>query len=265
MTTLVIARQAGCLHALEAWMRADKSSDYVRTYDDKLTGIDRVVVGTSCLPLEEQDLLVLAKSKGIPTVAYVDGPYSVPVRFPKAYPDIIWVSDKITMQACINELPVNCYMQIMPPYLKREMTKGHQLKILFLSQPIKEAMAEVNKDYGYDEYQAFNNMLTYLKDVETDKVLKIRYHPREVKAYDCNKYAKLVQSVNYRMGVGQSVDVNNSDLAQDILWADWVVGMDTPAMHLAVALGKRVLCAIPHGLKMKSEDREIQYIYDIRE
>lgn len=264
MTTLVIAHEAGCVHALEAWMRADQSSDYVRDYDTALTGIDKVVVGTSAVSHEEQNVLALAKAKGIPTIAYVDGPYSIPERFTKVYPDIIWVSDSITMQACINELPVNVYAQILPAYYQQEfIDKGPGLKVLFLSQPIEIAMKEVNKDYGYTEYEALKTLISYLNEKPKGH-LKIRYHPREIKSYSCHKFNRILDLLNPSFKTSHSVDVTNQTLAADIQWADWVVGMDTPAMAIAVSLGKRVLCSIPNNLKMKSEDKDIQYIYDIR-
>jgi hypothetical protein len=66
--------------------------------------------------------------------------------------------------------------------------------------------------------------------------LRLRTHPAEPP----DKYAAEIAEFGLELSAGRS-------LAQDLAWADTVVGCDTMAMAVALAAGRRVISVIPPG------------------
>jgi hypothetical protein len=119
-----------------------------------------------------------------------------------------------------------------------------RLKILYLADSMAErpeheyGRAEV---MGFTEFTALDNFLSGVQRLALPAPLgevRIRPHPVEpLGKYDSVMMAFPDLPVTLSRG---------TSLAEDCVWADWVVGLFSTAMAVGLLCGRRVFCAIPN-------------------
>lgn len=182
----------------------------------------------------------LAQAKRVTT--YLDNWNHYPQRFirngVKIQPNILWVSDSIAQGKAILEFPDtpvilqrNYYLdsirEICAGLTKSSIKQSVKRNILYLTEPISEVQNHnsiLKKFTEYDALQQFLNEFNSCRDLELN--LRIRLHPSEKQ----EKYSHLVMDI-------EEISSKSRDLAVDLAWSDYVIGVDTYAMHVAGQLG----------------------------
>jgi hypothetical protein len=106
--------------------------------------------------------------------------------------------------------------------------------VLYVTEPTSAAAEAVTGDprgWGYTETEALERYLE-----QAPGPVRLRPHPSEPP----EKYAGLVERHGLELSAG-------APLAEDLAWADTVVGCDSMAMVVGLLAGRRVICAIPPG------------------
>ena len=182
----------------------------------------------------------LANSKKVTT--YLDNWNNFSERFirkgEKVLPDILWVSDSIAQQKATLEFPNTPIILQRNYYLDsirescagftKSVTKHNlQTNILYLTEPILEVQNYSSIPKKFTEYDALEQFLNEYKSCgDLDLNLRIRLHPSEKQG----KYSRLIMNI-------EKIKSNSKDLAVDLAWADFVIGVDTYAMYVAGQLG----------------------------
>lgn len=182
----------------------------------------------------------LANSKRVTT--YLDNWNNYPERFirngVKLQPSIMWVSDSIAQEKAILEFPDtpvilqrNFYLDSIREICSRPTTSAPihnvQRNILYLTEPISEVQNFHSSPRNFTEYDALQQFLdeyNSCRDLELN--LRIRLHPSEKP----KKYSHLVINL-------EKIQSKSSELAIDLAWSDFVIGVDTYAMYVAGQLG----------------------------
>ena len=179
-----------------------------------------------------------AREAGVRSAVWLDHWVNYPERF-DLLPDELWVSDEHAARIARETVPGPPVIVQGNPYLEDaaaeiralEGPRGPLERVLYVTEPTSELAERLTGDpfaWGYDERDALRRYLELAPPAE----LRVRRHPAEPP----EKYA----------GFGVELSTGTS-LAEDIAWADTVVGCDTMAMVVALAAGRRVLSAIPPG------------------
>tara|TARA_Y100001968_G_C19442894_1_gene763573 strand:+ start:2865 stop:3782 length:918 start_codon:yes stop_codon:yes gene_type:complete len=186
-------------------------------------------------------------------------------------PNEIWVCDKYALDIASRSFPDMKLKLIKNPYLeslkkriksvKRKSNKIKNRRVLYVCEPIAEHSQIQYGDQnflGYDENSAiryfFENI--NLLNIDFDKIL-IRPHPSE--SVDKYKWVK---------GEFRNFDISieaESELLEEIVNSEIVVGCESMAMVVALEVNKRVFtsippngreCVLPHK-SIKSMSKEI--------
>jgi hypothetical protein len=182
----------------------------------------------------------LANSKRVTT--YLDNWNNYPERFirngVKIQPSILWVSDSIAQEKATIEFPDipvvlqrNYYLDSIREICAKVVTPATihkvQRNILYLTEPISEVQTFNSIPRKFTEYDALQQFLSeYYSCRDLELNLRIRLHPSEKP----EKYSHLVTHID-------EIKSKSSDLAVDLAWSDFVIGVDTYAMHVAGQLG----------------------------
>lgn len=210
-----------------------------------LGGIDFVLCGSSRAATLERRAVRRARSAGVRCAVWLDHWVNYPMRFEldgvSVLPDEVWVCDEHAAALARAGLPGADVRLKGNPYLadfaaevharERESRSGvvDAERILYVTEPNAVATE------GLEKY------LRYLARREGGEVeLRLRTHPAEAP----DKYDILLD--RHAAGLKHEVSAD-ATLAQDVAWADTVVGLDTMAMFAAVHAGRRVMSALPPG------------------
>jgi hypothetical protein len=185
-----------------------------------------------------------AKSKGIYSIAVLDHWVNYESRFIRdgitILPDEIWVVDEYAEARAKVAFPDVIVIKQEDYFARRQLQKigpvseSNPSAILYLLEPIRS-------DWGRSEpgeFQAlkyFFEQLPYLQ-LPTNIEILLRLHPSE----EPEKYAHFLsqkQRIPIRIAEG--------DLASAISKVRWVAGVQTYAMTLALAAGRRVFSSLP--------------------
>jgi len=163
-------------------------------------------------------------------------------------PSEIWVSDKDALLLVREIFPtvpvsvkVNYYIRDMKLKFdsKRisdeEVKRSKKTNILYLSEPISRQGEDEGGRFKFDEFDALTNFLAQMQlrgDPESN--LRLRMHPSEQN----DKYDRLGKNDAYSIS-------DNSELIDDLVWADMVFGVDTYAMYISTNLGIPTYCSAP--------------------
>lgn len=215
-----------------------------------LYGANAMLSGTGWASDVEHEARRRAKSFGITTVAAIDHWVNYSDRFIRqeclVLPDQIWVADReaeIEARRCfpnvqIQKLP-NLYLENLVLEVERYNPMPAQRdpkRILYVLEPIREQW-KASEQPG--EYQA----LTYFLDnlaalgVTSQAQIQLRPHPSDPpgKYNDWPaRYPKLDMRVE-----------SSGQLAEQIGWADWVVGCETFALVIALSAKRIAISSLP--------------------
>lgn len=181
----------------------------------------------------------------VPSVYVLDFWSGYRARFSKegedlAYlPSAICVMDELARQEMLTvgfedawiHVTGNPHTEHFTEGITREHEDSHEL--LFISQPVREAGDE---KYGFDEYIVLEHLIRAVETLPEQFRFFIRLHPRD----DSHKYDEYV---NERVSMSPA-----SSLEEALSTAGLVIGMFSPVLIQAAAVGKRVLSYEP-GLK----------------
>ncbi len=208
-----------------------------------LEGFELVVCGSSVSSELEKRAVRAARAAGVRCAVWLDHWVNYPPRFvldgEVVLPDELWVTDEHAERLALETVPGPPVRVRGNPYLEDaaaeiralERPHGDGERILYVSEPTSVAAERATGDalgWGYEERAALRG---YLEACRPERV-RLRTHPSE----PAEKYAEF--------GLERS---EGRTLAEDIAWADTVVGCDTMAMAVALTAGKRVVSVIPSG------------------
>lgn len=238
--------------------------DYFSEVISSDRAFSKVVTGTSWSSDLEKRVRSWARLKKIRTETFLDAWVNYRVRFEVngklELPDEIFVYDEKAKELAARDLPGAFVSIVDNPHwedvlnevrawesgVKSEARseKNSKIRLLFVSQPISDVAKRITgkeDGYGYTEFSALTAFVEWLKPRLSEvEEFRLRVHPSETKT----KYDSYFNAYFPDLNVSIS---SNEDLTRDLAWADWVVGMDTMAMVLALKTNKKVFSCIPAG------------------
>jgi hypothetical protein len=235
--------------ALSLWLKAFPDSK-ISTILDSLSDAKLLISGTGWQSSLEHEARKLARNLGIKSVAVIDHWTNYCDRFirdgEKVLPDEIWVTDADAQKIAEITFPNLKIVQLPNLYLdrlvqevsaqNRDVGKQYDHNLLYVLEPIRQAW---NTSEQLGEFQALDFFVKNLACLQLgDKLsIRIRPHPSD----PIGKYDQWLQSQK-----SPRISLDNSlSLAEAIAWSDVVVGCQTYAMVVAIALGKPVISSIP--------------------
>lgn len=158
--------------------------------------------------------------------------------------DEIWVTDTYAYELAKQQHPNisvlkknNVYLEQSKAAIIQKSAKLITTKQLFLMEPIRQPWYKNQQELG--EFLAFKFFIKnrHLLGLADEKNIMIRPHPSDEEA----KYQQL-QSLFPLMNIEIS---KNTHLFDDIAQSNWVFGMQSYAMVIALAAGKTVVSCLP--------------------
>jgi hypothetical protein len=209
-----------------------------------LDGVAFVLCGSSGAAALERRAVRRARSAAVRCAVWLDHWTNYAMRFELdgelVLPDEVWVSDEHAAALARGELPDADVRLKGNPYLEdfadevralehaSRSGDGHCERILYVTEPTTVATAALETYLRY--------LAQLLRGGEVE--LRIRTHPAEPP----DKYDVLRERHAADLRPELSAE---STLAQDVAWADTVVGCDTMAMFAALQAGRRVVSVLP--------------------
>lgn len=237
--------------ALALWRAAFPDRPVRDSIDAALDGAATLISGTGWATTLEHDARIAAARRGIRSLAVLDHWTNYAARFERdgvtCLPDGLIVSDRWAKDLAAQLFP-NIPVALWPNrYLEAQLAEIAPVPeagdVLYICEPARS-------DWGRNisgEYQAINFFLQHrgLLGVSDNCRVRLRPHPSE----EPGKYDALV-AVNGYLALDDS-----PTLASSINKSELVVGMNSAAMVVALASGRRVAstlpgwapaCALPH-------------------
>jgi hypothetical protein len=277
---LVVAHDAGGAEIVSAWLRrhldewdselvldgpavaifARKLGDRLPRHGDlpALDGVSLVLCGSSATAPLERRAVRAARAAGVRCAVWLDHWTNYVLRFTAVdglvLPDEVWVADEYAAVLARAELPGADIRLKGNPYLEDFAAEVSRLedrrgvgaaaveRILYVTEPISAAAERATGDpdgWGYTEFDALRRYLAELAGREGAPVeLRLRAHPSEPPA----KYDGVLSEADGRIVMRAA---SGASLAEDVAWADTVVGCDTMALVAALAAGRRAISVLP--------------------
>lgn len=220
----------------------------IKRHDIDVNHYDLILTSTSCAKTAlEREVIRAARRQNIRVISALDHWTNYRLRFlcvDNIYlPDEIWVFDEFAMQIAKQELSganirlqENVFLKEQAENIAsmRRLYEQHEgLQILYVSEP--------SNSHVYSEFDALSLFLEFLSENAAglpEKItLRIRLHPREERG----KYDTFINLMAREL----MVETSSASLAEDIAWADWVIGCQTMAMVVALAASKQVYSIMP--------------------
>lgn len=219
--------------------------------EDVLIGAETLLTGTGWSSSLEHNGRILAKKKGIKSIAVIDHWGNYRERFSRDHmevlPDEIWVSDKYAYKEakrCFSNIKIveqrNDYIKAQADEVlsyKIDKQKG-VTNILYVLEPIRDAWAGVEVPGEFQALDYFINLLPSL-NLGDNLSIVLKPHPSEPK----DKYDYWASSLN----LSNIYIEKEQGLASLLAWSDVVVGCETYAMTVALAVHKRVMSTLPRN------------------
>jgi len=217
--------------------------------EDVLIEAKTLLTGTGWSSSLEHKARLIAKKDGIRSIAVIDHWVNYKARFIRdnleVLPDIIWVTDKyafLEAEHCFPDIKIveqrNDYIKAqVDEILSYKMDKQKGItNILYLLEPIRDSWAGVEVA---GEFQALDFFMKSIPSLKFGKsfYITLKPHPSDID----NKYDQWVSSLNL---LNIRIEKKQS-LASMLAWSDVVVGCETYAMILALAVNKRVISSLP--------------------
>lgn len=222
-----------------------------------LDKVDGILAGSSWSSSLEKDFVVEGKKKNIPTIVYFDHWVHYRERFgyprenwQQNQPDEVWVGDGYALEMAQRELTVpvkvvpNLYFQEIQDEYEQFIQNNKNLypwknAVLFVSEPLSAAInTEGDTDnYSFTEYDVLEQFLRVCLEKNIQRPILVRFHPSERK----DKYDTL-------LGKYSNLKIEKSrggNIFEDFLCSEFVVGMESMALVLAIMCQKRVISYLP--------------------
>ena len=264
---MVVAHDAGGAEIVSSWLRhhldewettlvldgpavkvfagklGDDAAAHAEAEVPPLDGVAFVLCGSSGAATLERQAVRQARSAGVRCAVWLDHWVNYAMRFEldgaSVLPHEVWVCDEHAAALARAEVPGADVRLKGNPYLDDFAAEVRSLaeerdpdleRILYVTEPNAVATEALTKYVRHLSRQR--------PDGEVE--LRIRTHPAEPP----DKYdAVLADHADHlRHGVSRG-----ATLAQDVAWADTVVGCDTMAMVAALEAGRRVVSVLPPG------------------
>jgi hypothetical protein len=252
-----------------------------------LKGADIIITGTSLIPELEREAVAMAKREGKYCISVIDHwvHYTerfIPVaqkgrlsRLENYLPDEIWVTDDYAWKTALNAgLPENKLSLMDNLYLadtakKMAVGKSDSIakdSVLYICEPVYEDVLLLYGDgnaWGYNEYDLVNDIMKNLHLFENNfKRLIIRLHPNE----KTEKYNELLSGYAGRINI-EVTSCKNTSLEEDCRRSEYVIGVESMALVIALMSGKKVFSCLPKKAKKfcALPHREIVHINSFKE
>ncbi|HBC87027.1 MAG TPA: hypothetical protein DCZ94_08745 [Lentisphaeria bacterium] len=231
--------------------------------------VDLVLTSTSFLSDFERKAIALAKKNKVKVASVLDHwigyrerflPMEIwkkiPVTWMNYLPDEIWVTDRCAFDIIQKEkFPMRLVSRMNNQYLddialtfeneakrKRgpEILPKNDVKILYISEPVSEETRLMHRDpvhRGFSETDIVKAILQFL--VSNFSLTNIKFRLRLSPNEPQDKYDDLIK------GVSQIEKSTSRTLIDDLLWANTVLGVESPDLVLGLAAGKVVLIYQP--------------------
>ena len=230
--------------ARDLWQRRLPGVVPAATLDAALDGARAVLTGTGWSSDLEHAARARARELGLHSVAVVDHWVNYPMRFERqgtrVLPDEIWVTDRCAAaiaRQCFHGLRVvekpNLYLEAQLAGIGPVAQASDD--VLFVLEPARD-------DWGRGEpgeFQALDYFLSRRADLglPAGATVRLRPHPSDPPG----KYHAWVE----RHSVERVCMDRSASLAEAISGCRWVAGLHSAAMVVALAAGRRVVCALP--------------------
>ena len=242
-----------------------------------------IVFGTGEFRASYAEHIQYAKKMGILSIAWLDHWEHYSERFGDRnhwlnnLPDAIWVCDIYAYSVCLNEgFPKEKVSVVGNPFHRRinnsivgrlGLIKDQDEKksLLYICEPVIETAQLLFNDplhWGFTEFTQMQSFIDSLPFHESKIAkIRIRLHPNEEKCFD--KYDVYIKSYTGPIVIDYSC---SSELADDLLWADIVVGAESAGLVAALECGKKVVSCMPEfGKKCSLPHTEIIKIHSFSE
>lgn len=242
--------------ALKLWEQAFPGQTIFDTPDAAMQGCVSLLTGTGWASALEHDARRNGRSRGLRVAAVLDHWVNYAPRFEFAgeivWPDELWVADACAAEIARQELPPLLIRQFENLYLKTQIAQvaspTNDGTLLYLLEPVRN-------DWGFGvigEFQALDYLLQHLDALHsTVNRIVLRPHPSDPPA----KY-------HHYLAVDPRIELDcSSDLAAAISKADMVVGVESFALTIAIATGRKVYSSLPPWApEIRLPHKEIQQI-----
>ncbi len=217
---------------------------------EAIEGAGTLLSGTGWGSDIEHQARKIASARKLFSVAVIDHWVNYSERFAvngtSALPDEIWVFDEYAhtkAQSCFPEMRItrqaNAYMAEQTRQIRKHgcpPISSKDVNVLYLLEPVRQTWNDANLP---GEFQALDFFMAKMPMLMRDRRprIRLRQHPSEAPGkYD----SWLARQPGSEIGLDPC-----GSLAESIAWADWVVGIETYALTVAVAAGRRVASSLP--------------------
>lgn len=204
---------------------------------------DLLLAGTSAGYTVDKKVLLHLKTMDVPAVYVLDFWNNYWQRFSssekdfKFLPDIVCAIDDISKTDLVKEGIPESHIRVTGNPHFEHFTEGitcqneNRNRLLFISQPVSIAVPPLS--YGYDEYSVIESIIKALREFSHPYELAVRLHPKE----DRGKFKKYMSE--------KIIISDEATLEEALSRAGFVIGMFSPVLIQAVAVGKRVVSYQP--------------------
>jgi len=220
------------------------------TVEEALNNAASLLSGTGWASDLEHKARRLARTKGIRNVAVLDHWINYRERFVRdgevVLPDVLWVGDadaEAEARRCFPALPVrrlpNLYLETLMSEVAAHGPAPARLdpcNILYVLEPIRQDWMGTSEPGEFQTLDFFLESLPSLGIAENAKI-RLRPHPSDWR----DKY----NNWPLRYPKFDLVIEDDGALAEQIAWADWVVGCETFALVAALQAGRIAISALP--------------------
>jgi len=220
---------------------------------------DVVLTGTGWASNLEKMAIRMAKDRQVKSVSFLDHWCNYRERFEldgeQVLPDDLWVGDAYAMKLA-REIFCDAPVRLIEnPYLmdirdeidllSEQQGGGNDcVHILYICEPVSpHALIKSGRDdaFGYTEFEAMDLFVSHLHGlVESAGKIQVRLRPHPSESPE--KYARYAGKESGPLEITIS---HGNTLIDDCAWSDLVVGMNSMALVVALAAGKKVFCCIP--------------------
>ena len=239
------------------------------TLDEVIKTSSIILAGSGWSSDLEYMAIKRSNSLGKKNISVVDHWVNYKERFLRSgiqcLPSEIWVFDEYAVEIACKQFPgievvkkQNYYLsQLSDAVRKYEVNRTHdELNVLYVLEPVRNRWPGSNSKI--EEFQAIDFFLRNIKKLTSVKKVNIilRPHPSE-------NYAKYSPYQSQNDSLNIQIDSNDS-LECQIAWSDWVVGCESYAMVVGLALGRKVISTIPpNGTICRLPHKEILHLRNI--
>lgn len=235
--------------AAPIWAKILPGAENLRL-EEAMEGAAMLISGTGWASDVEHRARKLARIRGIRSVAVLDHWVNYRERFVRegelVLPDELWVVDDdacTEARACFPQLPIRQLPNLYLERLVKEVATFHPRPARQPPQNVLYVLEPVRQHWGRDdrpgEFQALEFFLGHLPEigVAADTRIRLRPHPSDPTGkYDDwpGRYSEIDMSID-----------SDSLLAEQIAWADWVVGLESFALVIALRAKRITISTLP--------------------